>query len=155
MLMRWPSAQRWRSVGLGLALAVPAALACQALRLPLPWTFGPLVATALAGVFELPVGASLRLRNAALSLIGVALGLYFTPAVTALLLPLAPAMALGVAWALLLGYCFYRFLQHRHREALPTPTSRRPSAGRRRWRCWPSGITRASTWRPPRIRCAC
>lgn len=118
--MRWLGHERWRRVGLGLLLAVPAALVCQALRLPLPWMIGPLVATALAGVCGLPIGASMRLRNAALALIGVALGLYFTPQVTALLLPLAPAMALGVAWALLLGYGFHRFLRHRHGEALPT-----------------------------------
>ena len=43
-------------------------------------------------------------------MIGVALGLYFTPAVTALLLPLAPALLAGIVWALAMGYAYYRFL---------------------------------------------
>jgi len=43
-------------------------------------------------------------------MIGIALGLYFTPAVMSLLLPLAPALLVGIAWAFLIGYAFYRFL---------------------------------------------
>jgi uncharacterized protein len=96
---------------LALALALPAALLCEALRVPLPWMIGPLLATALAGVSGVRLAASRRLRDGGLWLIGVALGLYFTPAVVALLLPLAPAVLAGVLWALLLGYGFHRFLQ--------------------------------------------
>jgi membrane AbrB-like protein len=54
--------------------------------------------------------ASPALRNVGLWMIGVALGLYFTPAVMALLLPLAPALLVGIGWAFLIGYAFYRFL---------------------------------------------
>jgi len=105
----WPTPRAAR-VALALALALPAALACEWGHVPLPWMIGPLLATALCGVAGVPLAASSRLRNAGLWLIGVALGLYFTPQVVALLLPLAPAVAAGVLWALALGYGFYRFL---------------------------------------------
>ena len=106
---RWDGAHA-RRVALTLALALPAALACEWARVPLPWMIGPLVLTALCGVAGVPLAASSRLRNAGLWLIGIALGLYFTPPVVALLLPLAPAVLAGMLWALALGYGFYRFL---------------------------------------------
>lgn len=93
-----------------LAVALAAALVAQALHLPLPWMIGPLVGTGLLGIAGLPVAGSHALRNVGQWMIGVALGLYFTPAVVALLLALAPAVAAGVLWALALGYGFYRFL---------------------------------------------
>ncbi len=93
-----------------LLLALPAALACEWARVPLPWMIGPLLASAACGLAGLPLAASSRLRNAGLCLIGMALGLYFTPQVVALLWPLAPAVLAGVLWALALGYGFYRFL---------------------------------------------
>lgn len=93
-----------------LALATAAGAAAQAARLPLPWMIGPLLATAAACVLGAPIQASLRLRNAGLWILGTLLGLYFTPAVLAVVARLAPAIALGVVWALLLGWGFYRFL---------------------------------------------
>ena len=99
-------------VALTLLLALPAAWLCEQARVPLPWMIGPLVATALCGVAGVPLASSVRLRDAGLWMIGVALGLYFTPQVVALLLPLAPAVVAGVLWALALGYGFYRFLHH-------------------------------------------
>jgi hypothetical protein len=123
-LSRWPALlQRrahLRAVGLALLLALPAALACQALHVPLPWMIGPLVVTALAGVSGLPIAGSMTLRNGGLWLIGVALGLYFTPPVVALLGPLAPAMAVGVFWALFQGYAFHRFLRRVNGRDAPT-----------------------------------
>lgn len=107
---RLPDVARLQRVAATLLLALLAALAAQALHVPLPWMIGPLVATGLLGIAGLPVAGSNRLRNVGQGLIGIALGLYFTPAVVGLLLTLAPAVALGVAWALLLGYLFYRFL---------------------------------------------
>jgi membrane AbrB-like protein len=97
-------------IGLTLLLALLAALACQHAALPLPWMIGPLLVTGLCGVAGLPMRGSNRLRNAGQWMIGVALGLYFTPAVVALVLKLAPALLAGVAWAFVLGYAFYRFL---------------------------------------------
>jgi membrane AbrB-like protein len=87
------------------------AVAAQALRVPLPWLIGPLLLTATAGVAGLPVLASQRLRNAGQWAIGVALGLYFTPDVVGLIGRLAPAIGVGIAWALALGWLFHRWLR--------------------------------------------
>lgn len=75
---------------------------------------GPLLATALAGVAGAPVAASHRLRNAGQWVIGVALGLYFTPDIAAHIAALAPAIGLGVVWALALGWAFHRWLAWTH-----------------------------------------
>jgi membrane AbrB-like protein len=104
--------ERAGRIALTLALGGFAALACRALGTPLPWLIGPLLASAALSMAGLPLAASGRLRNFGLWMIGVALGLYFTPAVLALLWTLAPALLAGIAWALALGYGFYRFLRH-------------------------------------------
>lgn len=83
---------------------------------------GPLLATAAAGLAGWPVAASDRLRNAGQWVIGVALGLYFTPQVGALFLALAPAIALGVLWALALGWAFHRWLAWAHPDEAPATT---------------------------------
>lgn len=121
---RWlerPQAPARLAGTLGVALA--AALLCRAARVPLPWMIGPLLATAAAGISGLPVQASNRLRNLGQGLIGVALGLYFTPAVVALLVTLAPAVVLGALWALLLGYGFYRLLLRTGGPGIDKPTA--------------------------------
>ena len=107
---RWPEPARLAAT---LALALTAALGCRALHIPLPWMIGPLLATGVCGVLGLPVQASTRLRNAGQLLIGVALGLYFSPTVVGLLLSQAPAVLAGIVWAFLLGYGFYRWLLRR------------------------------------------
>jgi uncharacterized protein len=101
--------------GIGLALrtlavGIAAALLCERIGTPLPWMLGPMLATAALGVGGVRQHAWVPLRNLGLWLIGVALGLYFTPAVMALLWQLAPALLAGIAWALVMGYGFYRFL---------------------------------------------
>jgi membrane AbrB-like protein len=108
-------AGRARRIVATLALALVAALGCVALGTPLPWIIGPLLVTAVLGMAGVPLAGSTRLRNAGQWMIGVALGLYFTPEVVVLLGRLAPALAAGIAWALLMGYGFYRLL----RRALP------------------------------------
>lgn len=105
-----PRLPRPTRVALTLALALAAALVARALAMPLPWMLGPLFATAAAGIAGAPLAASGRLRNAGQWVIGLALGLYFTPAVLALIVRLAPAIAFGVLWALVLGWGFHRFL---------------------------------------------
>ena len=105
-----PRLDRARRVGLTLVLALAAAQAAVWLHVPLPWMIGPLLATAACGMAGLKLAASSRLRNAGLWMIGVALGLYFTPSVMALLLPLAPALLVGIGWAFFIGYAFYRLL---------------------------------------------
>jgi membrane AbrB-like protein len=99
----------WRIAGT-LAVAWISALACERLHLPLPWLIGPLLVTALGGVLGAPVDAAGPLRNVGQWAIGVALGLYFTPTVLRSIVALAPALLAGIAWALLLGYLFYRLL---------------------------------------------
>ena len=95
---------------LTLALALAAAALCVWLRTPLPWMIGPLLATAVVSVLGAPTHSWTPLRNAGQWAIGVALGLYFTPQVTALVLQLWWAILLGIAWALALGWAFGRWL---------------------------------------------
>ena len=97
-----------------LALAGVAGSGAAALHLPLPWMIGPLLATAFGGMAGLPLATSSRLRQAGQWAIGVALGLYFTPEVGGQIVRLAPAIAVGVIWALGLGWAFHRWLAWTH-----------------------------------------
>ena len=97
-------------IGATLAAAAAAGAACAWLRMPLPWMLGPLFLTAALGIAGAPLATSNRLRNVGQWVIGTVIGLYFTPEVVALMPRLAPALLAGVAWALLLGYGFYRWL---------------------------------------------
>jgi uncharacterized protein len=101
-------------VVLTLLLALGGALACVRLHTPIPWTIGPLVSTAIASVFGYPTRSFVPLRNAGQWLIATALGLYFTPQVTALVVSLWWAIVLAIAWALGLGWLFGRWLHHHH-----------------------------------------
>jgi uncharacterized protein len=98
-----------------LLLAGAAGAVAAWLHLPLPWMLGPLLCTAGLAINGVPLAASQRLRDAGQWAIGTALGLYFTAEVLATLGRLSWAIALGVLWALALGYGFYRFLAWRHR----------------------------------------
>ncbi|HSV34633.1 MAG TPA: AbrB family transcriptional regulator [Ramlibacter sp.] len=99
-------------VALTLLLALAAALLCVWLRTPIPWMIGPLVATSLASIVGRPTRSFGPLRNAGQWIIGTALGLYFTPQVTALVAGLWWAIAIGIVWALGLGWAFGRWLDH-------------------------------------------
>ncbi|MEJ6021545.1 AbrB family transcriptional regulator [Ramlibacter sp. PS4R-6] len=101
-------------VALTLLLALAGALACVWLHTPIPWTIGPLVATGLAAVLGYPARSLVPLRNTGQWLIGAALGLYFTPQVTALVASLWWAIAAAIVWALALGWAFGRWLHARH-----------------------------------------
>ena len=114
-------------VGWTLLLAWCAASLCVWWGTPLPWMIGPLLSTALASVLRLPTASAAPLRNAAQATIGVALGLYFTPQVSALVLSLWWAIGLGIVWALGLGALFGAWLHRLHAHHLP-------------------GLTRATTW---------
>ncbi len=102
-----------------LAVAAAAGWGCQRIGVPLPWMIGPLVLTALLSVAGAPVQASSRLRNAGQWAIGTVLGLYFTPSVLVAMLALAPALALGALWALVLGDGFARWLRWSQRHEAP------------------------------------
>jgi membrane AbrB-like protein len=93
-----------------LALALAAALLGAWLHTPLPWVLGPLLATALASVLGAPTQSSTRLRNTGQLVIGTALGLYFTPQVTALVGQLWWVILSSIVWTLLLGWAFGRLL---------------------------------------------
>lgn len=97
-----------------LLLALAAALLCAWLRTPLPWMIGPLLATSFASILGAPTRSLPVLRNAGQWVIGMALGLYFTPQVTALVAGLWWAILLAIAWALGLGWAFGAWLHRGH-----------------------------------------
>lgn len=101
-------------VAITLLLALAAALLCRWLRTPLPWMIGPLLATGIASVLGRPMRSFAPFRNAGQGIIGMALGLYFTPQVTALVASLWWAIALAIMWALGLGWFFGRWLHRGH-----------------------------------------
>ena len=89
-----------------LLLALAGAGVCVFLGTPLPWTIGPLLASACASVAGARTASWLPLSNTGQWVIATALGLYFTPQVTALVASLWWAIALAIVWALLLGLAF-------------------------------------------------
>ena len=128
--MSWRSAlARWRGAAGAVRLVITLLLAAvggalaQALGSPLPWLIGPLLCTATLSALGAPLRASNRLRNAGQWILGTALGLYFSPQAVAALQTLAPAIALGVLWALGLGYAFYRWLMWVERDGDALPAS--------------------------------
>ena len=101
-------------VALTLLAAWIAAQLCIVWGTPIPWMLGPLLVTAVASVLGAPTRSSNLLRNGGQWVIGVALGLYFTPQVSALVVSLWWAVALTVVWALALGALFGLWLQRQH-----------------------------------------
>ena len=115
---------------LTLLLAWAAAATCVALHTPLPWMLGPLVATSLLSIGGAATESWGALRNAGQWTIGATLGLYFTPEVTALVGSLWWAIALGIGWALLLGWGFGAWLYRLHAprmHGVPAPMLRATS----------------------------
>ncbi len=110
-----------------LLAALAAAGLCVWLHTPIPWMLGPLLVTALASMAGLPTRSHDGLRNAGQAVVGAALGLYFTPQVTALVVSLWWAVLWAIVWALGLGAAFAAWLQHRHRHELASlsPRARR------------------------------
>ncbi len=105
-------------IALTLFIAWLAARLCVWLHTPIPWMIGPLLSTALLSVFGAPMTSAIPLRNAGQWVIGGALGLYFTPAVGALVIGLWWAIALGITWALALGLGFGAWLRRLHTAQL-------------------------------------
>ena len=112
-------------IALTLLGALLAAAICVRLHTPIPWMLGPLLFSALASIAGLPTQSSGQLRNFGQWIIGAALGLYFTPQVGTLVLKLWWAIALGIIWALALGWGFGLWLQRRHQADLGHLGSRR------------------------------
>ena len=101
-------------MALTLLWAWAAARLCLWLQTPIPWMIGPLVATALVSVVGAPSASWNPCRNAGQWVIGGALGLYFTPAVGAMVVGLWWAIVLGIVWALVLGMGFGAWLRRVH-----------------------------------------
>ncbi|MDP2032484.1 MAG: AbrB family transcriptional regulator [Polaromonas sp.] len=102
-----------------LLLALAAAGLCSYLHTPLPWMIGPLLATACASIAGAPTRNWPPLGNLGQWVIATALGLYFTPQVSALVAGLWWAIALAIAWALLLGLAFGAWLQRVNAQRMP------------------------------------
>lgn len=118
-LLRRPAS--WTRTALTLLLAYAAARACVWLGTPIPWMIGPLLSTALVSVFGARTESWTPLRNLGQWVIGAALGLYFTPEVGALVASLWWAIAMGVAWALMLGLGLAAWLRRVHAAPLRLP----------------------------------
>jgi membrane AbrB-like protein len=96
----------------GLAVCVLGGAACAWLGTPLPWMIGSTFAMAAARMAGAPVAAIPGGRNAGMLVVGVSLGLYFTPPVVREVLAPWPwfvglgfaALAIGASSALLLMY---------------------------------------------------
>jgi len=101
-----------------LLLALGAALSCERLHMPIPWMIGPLLATSIESMVGWPTRSLTPLRNAGQWIIGSALGLYFTPQITALVATLWWAIALAIIWALGLGWAFGRWLDRGHAKRM-------------------------------------
>ena len=110
-------ALRW---ALTVAAALAGALLAQALRMPLPWFIGPLLALAAANMSGAALPSLPHARDGGQWIIGIALGLYFTPAVTREILLLAPWIAINVLFALLLGLAGAWALRRLTRESATT-----------------------------------
>jgi len=88
---------------IGLVASIFGALMAQFLAIPLPWTLGPLLVVAALRLLDVPVCTLSPLRNLGQWVIGLTLGLYFTPQVVAVVASHWFAMLAGLLLALLLA----------------------------------------------------
>ena len=86
-----------------LALAFSAGALCDWLNTPLPWMLGPLLVTAAGRLAGLPLGVPDKTRNLGQWLIGITLGLYFSPSAATQALGILPLILLGSLIAVLAG----------------------------------------------------
>lgn len=91
---------RWT---LGLACAAAAGYVSRAVHLPLPWLIGPLIAMAGLRIADAPVEPLPGGRQIGQTVVGVAIGLYFTTEVLEELAGHAGAMVVACVITLLLG----------------------------------------------------
>jgi hypothetical protein len=92
-----------RGGALTLAAALAGALMASWLRLPLPWFIGPLLTLAAANMAGAGLPGVPHARDGGQWIIGIALGLYFTPTVTREIWRLAPWIVVNLGFAWLLG----------------------------------------------------
>jgi len=103
--------KRLAAIAGALAVCVLSGALCAWLRLPLPWMVGPLAGMAL---FQFG-GASLEAppfgKEAGQLTIGIALGLYFTPAVAREVLANGPSLLVAATGVFLIGVAASTFLE--------------------------------------------
>ncbi|OAL76615.1 AbrB family transcriptional regulator [Acinetobacter sp. SFA] len=87
----------------GLAIAFVGAWLAVWMKLPLPWLLGPLLITLLIGSFGIPNPCHPRWRMTGQVIIGMVLGLYFTPALLNALSIYAMFIVFGILWSLVLS----------------------------------------------------
>ena len=96
-----PARETWINPALALALCAAAGALCAWLGTPLPWMIGPMVAMAALNFAGARLRAPVAGRPIGQIIIGVALGLYFTPPV---------AREVASYWYLLLAAALFAVL---------------------------------------------
>lgn len=87
----------------GLAIVLPGALLADYLHIPLPWLLGPLLAALVCGSVGRPLACDPRWRLGGQIIIGITLGLYFTPDLVQAVTTYWGFILFGIVWSLLLG----------------------------------------------------
>lgn len=87
----------------GLAIALIGAVLAKYSHIPLPWLLGPLLAALLMGSIGKPLSCHPHWRKGGQIIIGMALGLYFTPALVQAISAYWGFILLGILWSLVLG----------------------------------------------------
>jgi membrane AbrB-like protein len=112
-----------------LSAALAGAVAATWLHLPLPWFTGPLLTLAIANMAGARLPGLPHARDGGQWIIGIALGLYFTPLVTQEILRLAPWIGANVAFVWLLGLLGAWLLQRLSGESATTCLFASPIGG--------------------------
>ena len=86
-------------------------MGAQEIGLPLPWVLGPMFGVGFLSLAGVAGRQPIVLRNTGQVSLGLALGLYFSPAVIAELSQMAGWMVLGAVFSLCVGVLFARFMQ--------------------------------------------
>lgn len=94
---------RWSPIG-GLCVALAGAAAAGWLSMPLPWLLGPLLFTAATRIGGLPTRCPTWVNMFGRWVIGLSLGLYFTPEVARNVMAHWPLILFGVVYALALAW---------------------------------------------------
>lgn len=97
-----PRHPAWRGI-LTVVAALAGAVLAIWLHLPLPWFTGPLLTLAVANMAGARLPTLPHARDGGQLIIGIALGLYFTPQVTREILRLAPWIVVNIGFVMLLG----------------------------------------------------
>ncbi len=98
-----PARESWINPALALVLCAGSGAACAGLSLPLPWMIGPLVAMAACNFAGVGLRAPPASRQLGQIVVGIALGLYFTPPVAQEVISYWPVLLFGGVLAILLG----------------------------------------------------